>query len=385
MKPSRIEIAQIVADGRPGGGTTMMLGLIDDLAAEPAIRFTVVSEPGSYAEREALRRGIRFIGFNFFRYGLTPALPWLLARILAPLRFDLTHLHGLRTAHCASRWPARSRLGRLVYTIHGLHQLYLHPVIRWTANLAERRVMRRVGQCVFVSHADLDQARKWGLLPLGGRTPTVIWNGIDVDAVCALAAPEKDVDVAFVGRLVDQKQPLLAAHMLATLATSGWRCALAGGGPLEAACGSLLRHTPGGNAVQLLGELSHQAAMELVGRTRVVLMPSAWEGLPILPMEAMALGATLVGTRLPGMAEVVADGVTGVLVAPGEAAAMRNAVEQVLKDLSRERAMADAAAQRVRKLFDRRITSGHYLDIYRSMLQPDAAATERGNQGQNAQ
>src|SRR5438477_11861650 len=87
MTSSRIELAHIVADGRPGGGSTMLLGLIDDLRQEPALRITVVSQPGSYVERETLRRGLPFIAFDFFRFGPNPVLPWLLARKLAPRCF----------------------------------------------------------------------------------------------------------------------------------------------------------------------------------------------------------------------------------------------------------------------------------------------------------
>lgn len=382
--PPRIEIAQIVADGRPGGGTTMLLGMIDDLAQDPALRFTIVSQPGSYLEGEIRRRGLPFVGLDFFRFGPNPALPWLLARSLGPARFTLTHLHGLRAAHHAVRWPARARLGRLVYTVHGLHQLHLGPLVRWAANRADRQVMRRVDQVVFVSQADLAQARHWNLLPGGpSRAATVVWNGIDMGAVRARAAADKDIDVAFVGRLVDQKQPLLAARVLAALAASGRRCVLAGGGPLAQPCRDLLRGIPGGEAVQMQGELSHEAALQLLGRTRVVLMPSAWEGLPILPMEAMAAGATLVATRLPGIAEVVADGITGLLIPAGNARAMQEAAESILGNPAREGDMTRAAAQRVRDLFDRLGTSERYRDIYRGVL-AGGPPTGREAQAQNA-
>ena len=363
-----MEIAQIIADGRPGGGTTMLLGLLDDLAVDRTKRITVVSQPSSYMEREVLRRGLQFIGFDFFRSGRNFMAPWLLARKLAGCRFDLTHVHGLRSAHHATQWPVRGKLGRLVYTNHGLHQLHLHPLVRWAANRAERQVARRVDQCVFVSNSDLAQARDLDLLP-AGTCASVVWNGIDVDAIQASRPLDKDIDVAFIGRMVEQKQPLLAARVLAGLAAAGWRCALVGSGPLETPCRDLLRRIDGGKLVHQLGELPHTGALEVLARTRVVLMPSAWEGLPILPMEAMALRATLVGSKLPGIAEVVTNGVTGILMETCDAAALREAAERILTQPALEHALVHAAAHRVRDLFDRQKSCARYLEIYRAALQ----------------
>lgn len=88
---------------------------------------------------------------------------------------------------------------------------------------------------------------------------------------------------------------------------------MAGGGPLQAQVQAALATAAPGTVVRCLGELDH-AQVALLGRTRVLLMPSRWKGLPILPMEAGALGVPVVATAVQGMDEVVLDQHTGYLV-----------------------------------------------------------------------
>ena len=361
-----MRIAHIVADGRPGGGSTVVLGLIEEMVRNAGVSITLVSEPHSYLEQEARKLNVDFVGCNLFTGWFDPTPPWRLLQALGPQRFDLSHLHGLRAAHHSVRWPLRTRLGRLVYTIHGLHQLHSPHPVRTLANIVERQVMQRVDVPVFVSHADLESATRWALLPAQSAA-TVIWNGIDVDAIDARARVERRFDVTFVGRHVEQKQPLLAARLLAALAARGWRCAMAGGGPLEAACRAELARTPGGAAVELLGELPHTAALDALGSSRVVVMPSLWEGLPVLPLEAMALGVPLVASNLPGIAEAVGTD-CGVLVEPDDESGFERAVETVLTDAELEDRLRRAGVQRVRACFQRNRTSARYRAIYDQFL-----------------
>ena len=367
MSTKAPQMAQIVADGRAGGGTTMVLGLIDDLIARGGSELTVVSQPGSYFADQVLQRQLPFIGFDFFTGLVDISLPWRLARRLGEQRFELTHVHGLRAAHSVVRRPLRSRLGRLVYTVHGLHQLHQAAWLRWLANRAERQVMQRVDERVFVSQADARLAQRWRLLPCG-KQGRVVYNGVDIAALGTRRQTVRDIDVLYIGRHVPQKGPEVAAHALALLAAQGRRCVLAGDGPLRAACIALLKSLPGGSAVELQAELPHDEALALLARTRVLVMPSRWEGLPILPIEAAALGVPVVASRLEGIAEVVDDGVTGLLTPPGDAAAMAHSAQRLLADPARWRTMQAAGPVRAAQHFNRAASSAAYALLYDELL-----------------
>jgi glycosyltransferase involved in cell wall biosynthesis len=87
----------------------------------------------------------------------------------------------------------------------------------------------------------------------------------------------------------------------------------------------------------------------------VFLLTSEFEGLPNSLIEAQALGIPAVSTDCPtGPAEIIERGTTGVLVPVGNAAAIADAILDMLSDAPSRRRMAAAARVRARSLFDYR-------------------------------
>jgi glycosyltransferase involved in cell wall biosynthesis len=85
-------------------------------------------------------------------------------------------------------------------------------------------------------------------------------------------------------------------------------------------------------------------------------------------LEAGALGVPVVATAVGGIPEVVEDGVTGILVPPGQPAAVADAVTRLLSDPAAARAMGEAARERVEREFTlERMVAGH-LAVYESLL-----------------
>lgn len=362
-----MKLAQIVADGRPGGGTTVLLSLIDEIQPLAQCSLTVVSQPGSYLQSEVERRGLEFIGLDFFTAMMDIRLPWRLAHALKGRHFDMTHLHGLRAAHHAVQWPSRSVLGHLIYTVHGLHQLHLSALIRYLANRADRQVFSRVSRCVFVSQADRMAAERWGLMAPGTQSD-LIPNGIDLGLMGSRQQRRAEFDVAFIGRFDEPKDPMTAARVLAALSDKGYRCAMAGDGRLQSDCRSLLHRLKGGERVQLLGALGHEQALDLIANVGVLVMPSRWEGLPVLPMEAMALRTPLVASRIAGIEEVMPVGHGGLLVELDDIAAMIAAVQTLLHDTELRKRCLDAGTARVKSCFDRKAMARRYLDVYQQVM-----------------
>src|SRR5690606_41232326 len=76
------------------------------------------------------------------------------------------------------------------------------------------------------------------------------------------------------------------------------------------------------------------------------------DGLPNVLMEAQSQGLAVVSTRVSGVPELVVDGTTGVLVPPGDAAALAEALAALMVDPARRAALGEAGRARVRKDFD---------------------------------
>jgi len=101
----------------------------------------------------------------------------------------------------------------------------------------------------------------------------------------------------------------------------------------------------------------------------VVVVPSVWpEPLSRVLMEAMRFGRAVVATRVGGSPELVEDGVTGLLVAPRDPAALARAVAARLRDPERRARLGAAAARRTETEFDEERLVGVLLDAYDDAL-----------------
>jgi glycosyltransferase involved in cell wall biosynthesis len=82
-----------------------------------------------------------------------------------------------------------------------------------------------------------------------------------------------------------------------------------------------------------------------------MLLASDYEGCPLTVLEAMAAGVPVVATAVGGVPELIIDGETGYLVAPDRAQPIAAALEAILTDPNRGRALGAAGRQRARALF----------------------------------
>ncbi|MGB1005687.1 MAG: glycosyltransferase family 4 protein, partial [Thalassobaculaceae bacterium] len=100
----------------------------------------------------------------------------------------------------------------------------------------------------------------------------------------------------------------------------------------------------------------------------VAVLPSYREGLGMSLIEAAACGRPLIATNVPGCRQAVVDGVTGMLVPARDSAALVAAIETLLADPDRRRAMGEAARADAEKRFDKAIVLELTLALYRDAL-----------------
>ncbi len=149
--------------------------------------------------------------------------------------------------------------------------------------------------------------------------------------------------VGTVARLHRQKGigHLLRAAPKIFAAVPGARIVVVGEGPL----GRELRRRAAAPGLEgrfvFLGE--NEDARRLISLFDIFVLPSLWEGLPFVLVEAAALGKPIVATAVDGVPEIIDIGKTGILVPPGDAEALANAVISLLSDKPRAAAMAAAA------------------------------------------
>jgi glycosyltransferase involved in cell wall biosynthesis len=128
--------------------------------------------------------------------------------------------------------------------------------------------------------------------------------------------------LAFAGRLTAQKSLDLGIE---AARRAGVALLIAGDGPDRAALEQL------GHA-RFLGALPRQGVLELFHAADASLLSSSWENFPHTVVEALAVGTPVIATRTGGVAEVVRDGENGLLVEPGDVAALAVAIDRFLTD-----------------------------------------------------
>jgi glycosyltransferase involved in cell wall biosynthesis len=136
-----------------------------------------------------------------------------------------------------------------------------------------------------------------------------------------------------VGRLCEQKGQLLLIEAMGRLAAEGLACelVLAGDGELRAEVERLVDAQGLHSSVRITGWVGSERVREEILAARALVLPSFAEGLPVVIMEAMALGRPVISTYIAGIPELVVPGESGWLVPAGDVDALVWAMRAVLE------------------------------------------------------
>jgi glycosyltransferase involved in cell wall biosynthesis len=151
-----------------------------------------------------------------------------------------------------------------------------------------------------------------------------------------------------VGRLSAQKNHALLFEALARLTARPWHLLMVGEGELRADLEALARDRAIAERVRFLGRRSD--VPRILQASDLMVMSSAWEGFPYVVIEALANALPVIATDVGGVREGVVDDVTGLLAAPGDAAALAQAIARGLDDTPARARWAQAG----RAMFEQR-------------------------------
>jgi glycosyltransferase involved in cell wall biosynthesis len=119
-------------------------------------------------------------------------------------------------------------------------------------------------------------------------------------------------------------------------------------------------------AIRFVG--TREDVPELLATCDIVALPSFHEGLPMALLEAMAAGRPVVASAVGGVPHLIRDGETGVLVAPGDHAALQEALGRLAEDEATRRRLAASAMRLVEERFGFDRTLQRYEELYREVL-----------------
>lgn len=276
-------------------------------------------------------------------------LPAFLAqhrRLLALLRRRrdrIVHLH--LDMVWAPLVAAAARCPKVVMTVHVDHADWL--ALRWRAWL--RLLDRTVARYVAISCQVREHYRQAARVPVT-RMDVVEYGlpepgGPPVQRA-QLGLAKSSFVVGFVGRLVEQKNLFILIDAVGGL--KGIEVVLVGDGPLRA---RLERHAAGRGFANIRFAGAIEDAGTLMPLFDLLCLPSRFEGLGLVLLEAMSRGVPCLGSRAGAIPEILGDGRYGFLADARSAASLRAAILEASANRAAREALARAALQRVRTHF----------------------------------
>lgn len=188
----------------------------------------------------------------------------------------------------------------------------------------------------------------------------LLYNGVDLSQI---SAGERDEGyVLYLGRLSREKgiETLLKAH---AVANGAWRLVVAGTGPL------LEPFRAKYPQVTFMGHLAGEELKEVIGAAAAVVVPSEWfENCPMSVLEAMAYGKPVVGSRMGGIPELVAEDETGMLFEAGNVKELQEKLDTLMASAELRRAMGRAARTRVEREYSLDGHNSGLMAIYADVL-----------------
>ncbi len=268
--------------------------------------------------------------------GLASAGAFLAARLTSKVRemedIDLIHAHGaLPCGHAAMVIGGKMGIP-FVVSVHGLDGFYeeqVGPAMRgWCRRTAER-VYGSARRVICISEKVRERLGR----EFSGNAE-VIYNGVDAEMFCPGVETKSPLTVLSVGNLIPIKghAELLKAFARVSEAVPACVLEIFGDGPERDKLMRLAGELGISERVVFHGRQGREKIAEAMQRCAVFALPSSFEGLGCVYLEAMASGKAAIGCRGQGIEEIIEHGKNGWLVTPGNEAELSEALRVLLQN-----------------------------------------------------
>ncbi len=307
--------------------------------------------------------------FGAFRFA---AALLQVAGLCATQRTQLVHAH-MTTRGSALRKTLLCSLAILlrvpvVMHMHGADFMpFYHRLFPWLrAPLAA--ILRRASHVVVLGTAWRDfLIVEIGVAP---HRISILANGVPLPPQGEPKMPPDRPNLLFLGRLCARKglPELIAALGTPALRSRNWRAVIAGDGdpaPFRAMIGwHRLAHR-----VEMPGWLGREDILRLLAHTDILVLPSHHEAMPIAVLEALASGVAVITTAVGTLPEFLQDGVSALLVTPGDIAALAAAIEKLLDDAPMRARLAAAGHSVFREKLEIGAVATRLAALYRTAIE----------------
>jgi glycosyltransferase involved in cell wall biosynthesis len=312
--------------------------------------------------------GARFVPLRHVR---RPIRPWRdlaglveLSRLLRRERPQILHASSSKAGVLGRLAAAATRVPIRFFTVHGWAFSAYSGLTSVLYRIADRLMEPLTTVTICVSENERAAGLEAGTC--SAERSVVIRNAVDVSA-----APRSRHDRAVprliaVGRLKAPKDFLTLLRAFAALPSGSFEALLVGDGPDRPAVEAEIRRLGLQACVELAGERGDVPA--LLADSDLFVLSSRSEGLPVSVLEAMAAELPVVASGVGGLAELVVDGETGILVPPGDSSALAAALGRLVEDRELRRSLGAAGRARAETSFDLGSFRRAHVELYERRL-----------------
>ncbi len=329
---------------------------------EVHVAVATLRDPGFPADLAALAaEGVRVHTLQMVRE-VSPWKDWCAYRKLKQLMLDvqpdIVHTHSSKAGVLGRLASQATGIGQRIHTPHTFAFLFEALFAPWKRRIyqgVERRLAARTARMIAVSPSEARTMVDSGVVP--SAQVRVVPNGLDATRVQGsdpvklrkLGLDPQLLTAAVVGLLYEGKGQDLALRALCEPGCESLQLLIVGPGS-QGALDDLARSLGVADRVVILGP--RDDVPSLLAAVDLLLLPSRWEGMPYIVLEAMAAGLPVVATPVDGARDLVVPGKTGFLVDEVSEGALGRGLAQVLDAGPEGRAgMGQSGAVRVRDEF----------------------------------
>lgn len=381
--PGKIKIARIITRMDLGGAQRAVLHLSRGLDTRRFEQMVITGDGGLLLQELAGISSIRHQVIPEMTRRISAGAVWTdilsIRRICQILRLFGPHIVHTHTpkAGIVGRWAARlAGVPKIVHTYHGFGFSPQHP--RWQRTVyvgLEKATARITTRFVAVSDPSRVLGQSYGIFRreecalIRSGVDFADFRGLSIDKAqkkIELGLEPSDKIVGVVASFTPAKALHLFLEAAAKIALEIPRVCfvMVGDGSLRPQLEAQAERLGIGSALRMLG-WRHDVP-ELLRTFDVFLLTSCWEGLPRSLVEAFLSGVPAVASQVDGIGEVVQEGRNGLLVPPGNAAAMAAAVIRLLKDKPLRQTMGEQAQSSVDDFSLQKMLKD-YSDLYENI------------------
>jgi teichuronic acid biosynthesis glycosyltransferase TuaC len=290
--------------------------------------------------------------------GLPSAGVFLFAHLLAEVRslhktnpIDVIHAHSALPCGHAATFLSRELRIPFVVTVHGLDAYSTNQVGGYAGGWCKRvsqLVYRSACRVVCVSEKVREQVTGGGLDPT--RT-SVVYNGVDPQIFAPPTRASANTIILSVGNLIQIKGHELLMRALAAVNQSSrefsWE--VIGSGSEQPRLEMLARELGLEKRVRFIGRQNRSEVANAMRRCTIFALPSRYEGLGCVYLEAMSAAKPVIACRGQGIEEVIEQGLNGCLVDPDDLEELTDTISVLMQREQLRRDMGNAARRTILK------------------------------------